>query len=71
MNTSIEERKVMGELALKSLFKNTMNLIPIAGPILSDVLFEFRNKLKQDRLFKFLDLLKDYFSKLYWRQVKV
>lgn len=62
MNTSLEERKAMGELALKSLFKNTMNLIPIAGPILSDVLFEFRNKIKQDRLFKFVDLLKEHFS---------
>jgi hypothetical protein len=62
MNTSIEERKAMGELALQSLFKHTMNLIPVAGPVLSDVLFEFRNKVKQDRLFKFLDLLKEHFS---------
>lgn len=63
MNTSLEERKAMGELAVKSLFKNAMNIIPIAGPILSDVLFEFRNKIKQERLFKFVDLIKEHFSK--------
>lgn len=62
MNTSLEERKAMGELALRSLFKNTMKLIPVAGPVLTDVLFEFRNKIKEERLFKFLDLLKEHFS---------
>lgn len=63
MNTSKEERELMVGLALKSLFKVTVGQIPVAGTLLTDVLFEYRPKLKMERLVRFMELLRDEFSK--------
>lgn len=62
MNTNSEDQNAMLSLALKATFKTALNMIPLAGPILSEVLFEYRSKVKQDRVLKFMDLLKEEFS---------
>lgn len=52
------EKKEIGVSLTKALFSN----IPYVGQILSEVFFEYRGRIKQERLNKFTVLLSDYFS---------
>jgi hypothetical protein len=61
MNTSIEEREAIVELTSKTAFKAMLSTIPVIGMILSDVLFEYRGKVKQDRINKFVAILHESF----------
>lgn len=45
--------------ATKIIFGN----IPFAGPALDEIFFEYRGRLKQERLNKFVELLSEYFEK--------
>jgi hypothetical protein len=56
-NTTPEEKKELIRLSLLQL----LGLFPIAGSILKDVLFEYRNNVKQERLNHFISLLEDAF----------
>lgn len=58
-NLSPEERNEIARLSLRRI----LNLFPVAGPILTDILFEYRNNVKQDRLNHFVSLLEDAFVK--------
>lgn len=49
----------MIDLYVKSFFKSTLEQIPIVGRIMSDSLFEYRGKLKQNRINEFVEILKD------------
>lgn len=60
MNTTPEGRDQLALLSLRSL----LNLFPVAGPILNDIFFEFRSRVKQDRINHFVCLLEAEFSKM-------
>lgn len=60
MNTSIEERKEIAGLVLRQI----LNSFPIAGPILTDILFTYRNNVRQNRINHFVGLLEDEFTRL-------
>lgn len=61
MNTTPQDRETMLELAFKSAFKSTLESLPF-GKVFSDVIFEYRGKVKEKRLLKFIENLKDYIS---------
>ena len=52
------DAKETGISILKSVFSN----IPIAGQFLSEILFEYRGRVKQNRLNEFTQLLADHFA---------
>jgi hypothetical protein len=58
-NVSSDEKNEMLRLRLKQI----LNLFPVAGPILNDIFFEYRNNVKQERLNHFVSLLEDAFNK--------
>lgn len=60
MNTNPAERNKMIELSLRQL----LDSFPIAGPILNNILFEYRSQVRQDRLNHFVSMLEAEFSKL-------
>lgn len=60
MNTSLEERN---EIAFLS-FKHLLNQFPIIGPFLTEIFFEFRGKVKQQRINDFVSKLEIEFAKL-------
>lgn len=49
----------IGESAIKSFFA----VIPFAGQVLNEVFYEYRGRVKQDRLNEFTALLAEYFQK--------
>ena len=53
------DKKEIAISAIKSIFSN----IPIAGQAITEIAFEYRGRLKQNRLNYFIELLSDYFSK--------
>ena len=61
MNTTKEEREAMMELVMKSTLKSALEILPF-GKVFSDVLFEYRGKVKERRLLSFLASLRDYIS---------
>ncbi|MBD8084493.1 hypothetical protein [Chryseobacterium caseinilyticum] len=52
------DKKEIGISIVKSAFSN----IPFAGQLLTEVLFDYRGRIKQNRLNKFIELLSQYFS---------
>lgn len=60
MNTSIEEKREIVALSLKQI----LNSFPVVGPVLTDILFTYRNNVRQNRLNHFVGLLEDEFIKL-------
>lgn len=58
-DTTSEEKNELVRLGLKQL----VGLFPIAGPILQDLLFEYRSNIRQARLNHFLSQLEDAFIK--------
>lgn len=52
------DNKEIGISIIKSAFSN----IPIAGQLLTEILFEYRGRIKQNRLNKFTEILSQYFS---------
>ncbi len=59
MNTTPEDRAMIVELAFKSAFKSAVETLPF-GKILTEVVFEYRSKVKEKRLFNFIENLKTY-----------
>jgi len=56
MNNSIDKNEI-GISAIKIAFSN----IPYVGQLLSEVFFEYRGRIKQNRLNKFTEILSEYF----------
>lgn len=60
MNTTPAEREQIVGLTLRSI----LNSIPTFGPILTDVLFEYRNKVRQERINSFVRSLEGGLSNM-------
>lgn len=56
-NITPEDKNEIARLTLRHF----LGLFPVAGPILNDILFEFRNNVRQERLNHFVSLLEDAF----------
>ena len=60
MNTSPEERKEILHLSLRQI----LDSFPVIGPILNNIFFEFRSRVKQDRLNKFIESLEQELAEI-------
>lgn len=58
MNTTPEERQQMANLTLRTI----LGMFPIVGPILKDILFEYRSRVQQDRINHFVGRLEGSFT---------
>ena len=58
----MEDKLDKKEIAI-SIVRSAFSAIPYAGQLFNEVFFEYRGRLKQERLNKFTELLSQYFSK--------
>ncbi|MBI9056106.1 MAG: hypothetical protein JEY96_19955 [Bacteroidales bacterium] len=49
---------------INSTIKSLIGALPSAGTALNEVIFEYRSQVKQKRINKFIDLLKEYFEEI-------
>ena len=52
-------KKEIAEATLKSIF----GAVPYVGSFLNEIVFDYRSRVKQNRLNEFIDLLSEEFSK--------
>lgn len=50
--------------AIEGSLKSIVGQIPIVGPAFNEILYDYRARIKQNRLNSFVELLYDYFSKI-------
>ena len=58
----IDMQKIDKNEILISTAKSAFSLIPFAGPALTELVFDYNGRIKQNRLNRFIELLSDYFK---------
>ncbi|MEQ1732630.1 MAG: hypothetical protein ABL940_03100, partial [Bacteroidia bacterium] len=67
-NISTEARLISKQLAIGTI-KSTINLLPIVGSLINEVLFDFNGRIQQERINSFVKVLGVKFNEL--KQEKV